>query len=395
MKNENKDKGFLSPEIVKLSERLAKDPASKLFMPLAEEYIKAGMLEEAVMVLMDGLKAHPGFISAHVALGKVYLEMGQVKEAKEQFVTVIQASPDNLLAHRKLVKIYYDEGAIQQAIQSCRAVLNSNPKDEEMKKILAELETRQNNAAAIQKPRQEVFTSNQAEAPEIVHNLALGEESKQVDEPAPELETESVVSHESPTVNFSSPVQEEQGTVAPPSDSAEDEEKGHVVELKEEEESLEEILNLMEQESEAKPAPVPPSSQTAPKMAEVELATESLAELYIKQGFYDKGVEIYQVLFSKDPENIALLQKLKNAIALSRAVPNVPNKSEIGKTEEPHSIELPDEAEAAVAAEEIRDGEQSQERVVSKPSRQGRSSKEEKIQKLQAWLERVKRGQRQ
>jgi hypothetical protein len=40
MKNDNiKQKGSLSPEIVKLSERLAKDPTSKIFMPLAEEYI--------------------------------------------------------------------------------------------------------------------------------------------------------------------------------------------------------------------------------------------------------------------------------------------------------------------------------------------------------------------
>ena len=82
MKNEENQKGLLSPEITKLSERLAKDPTSKLFVPLAEEYIKAGMLEEAVAVLMDGLKAHPGFTSAHVTLGKVYLGKGQIKEAK-------------------------------------------------------------------------------------------------------------------------------------------------------------------------------------------------------------------------------------------------------------------------------------------------------------------------
>jgi len=392
MKNKDNQKGFLIPEIVKLSERLAKDPTSKLFVPLAEEYFKAGMLEEAVTVLVDGLKVHPGFISAHLLLGRIYLEEGQIKEAKEQFETVIQASPDKVLAHRSLVKIYYNEGAIQQAIQSCRAVLSSNPKDEEMKKILAELEIRQSNAASAQKSQPEVFTANQTEEPEIVHNSVLEEESKQKTA-EPEPTAESMDLPESSVGRSSQLFQEEEGIVASPSTSVEDEGNGHVVDLKEEEASLEEILKLMEQQGDAKPAPVPPSSQTAPKMAEVELATESLAELYIKQGFYDKGVEIYQVLFSKDPENKVLLQKLKEAIALSKTVPKAPTESEHGKTEKPTSIEMPNGTETADVAEEIRIEEQFPQRIVSKPSEKERPSKEEKIQKLQAWLERVKRGQ--
>ena len=75
MKNDDDQKSFIIPEIVKLSERLVKDPTSKLFVSLGEEYFKAGMLEEAVTsFLLDGLKIHPGFISAHLMLGKVYLE---------------------------------------------------------------------------------------------------------------------------------------------------------------------------------------------------------------------------------------------------------------------------------------------------------------------------------
>jgi tetratricopeptide (TPR) repeat protein len=401
MKNENKQKGFLSPEIVKLSERLAKDPTSKLFMPLAEEYIKAGMLEEAVMVLMDGLKTHPGFISAHVTLGKVYLEKGQIKEAKEQFETVIQASPDNLLAHRKLVKIYYDEGAVQQAVQSCRAVLSSNPKDEEMKKVMAELEARQSSAATAQKSQPEVFTTKQTSPEESAHPLVLEEELKHAEEPEPKPEpkTESVVPPKSSDVLSSPPPQEEQNVAAPPITRAEDEEKGRVVELKEEDASLEEILNLVEQGGNEKPAPELSSPQAPPKMAETELATESLAELYIKQGFYDKGVGIYQVLFSKDPENKALLQKLKDAISLSRTASKAPAEPGTGKTERPASVEMPNRAEAAVAAGEIHVEERSKAEgshhpVSLKPSPLGRS-KAEKIQKLQAWLERIKRSQKQ
>ena len=35
------------------------------------------------------------------------------------------------------------------------------------------------------------------------------------------------------------------------------------------------------------------------KKAEEELSTETLAELYIKQGFYEKGIDIYRKLFKR------------------------------------------------------------------------------------------------
>lgn len=61
-------------EIEKLKEKVEKDPLSKLFVPLAEEYRKIGMLDEAVSVLLKGLENQPNYMTARVALGKIYLE---------------------------------------------------------------------------------------------------------------------------------------------------------------------------------------------------------------------------------------------------------------------------------------------------------------------------------
>src|SRR3990172_10307820 len=90
----------LSPEIIKLTEKMARDPASRFFVPLAEEYMKCGMVDEALMVLTDGLKVHPHYIGAHVSLGKVYLEKGMKGEARGEFEQVVRANPENILAHR-------------------------------------------------------------------------------------------------------------------------------------------------------------------------------------------------------------------------------------------------------------------------------------------------------
>jgi tetratricopeptide (TPR) repeat protein len=130
-------------EIEKLREKVEKDPNSKLFVPLAEEYRKEGMLDEAVNVLLKGIEGQPGYMSARVSLGKIYLEKGMPEEARAEFENVVRSIPDNLYAQKKLAEIYRDIGEKNLAIQSYRAVLKINAMDEEALDILKSLESGQ------------------------------------------------------------------------------------------------------------------------------------------------------------------------------------------------------------------------------------------------------------
>lgn len=129
-------------ELDRLKERVERDPESKLFVPLAEEYKKAGMLEEAIDVLIKGLERHPNYMSARVSLGKVYLEKGMFNEAGQEFEKVITVIPDNLYAHKKLAEIYKNLDNSNKAITELRVVLRLNPTDELAAKSLASLEER-------------------------------------------------------------------------------------------------------------------------------------------------------------------------------------------------------------------------------------------------------------
>lgn len=120
-------------EIEKLKERLAKDPSSKLFVPLAEEYRKAGMFDEAIEVLKNGLDLQPSYMSARVSLGKIYLEKDMVEEARVEFEQVTKAIPDNLFAHKKLAEIYRELGDPIRALERYEFVLKLNPLDEDAK----------------------------------------------------------------------------------------------------------------------------------------------------------------------------------------------------------------------------------------------------------------------
>lgn len=118
-------------DIEKLRLKVEKDPASRLFLPLAEEYRKSGMLDEAIAALLRGLERHPGYTSARVALGRIYIEKDMLQDARAEFERVISVVPDNLFAHKKLADIYRDLGETDKAVAEYRTVLTLNPLDEE------------------------------------------------------------------------------------------------------------------------------------------------------------------------------------------------------------------------------------------------------------------------
>jgi len=129
--DQNQNAAESALEIDRMAAQLAKDPHSKVFMPLAEEYGKVGMWQEAAGVLEDGLTFYPGFITAMVALGRAYDHMGQATKAKAILEESVKLSPENLRAHRTLIKIYQSQGINESALQSCAAILAVNPRDEE------------------------------------------------------------------------------------------------------------------------------------------------------------------------------------------------------------------------------------------------------------------------
>ncbi|HET7910368.1 MAG TPA: tetratricopeptide repeat protein, partial [Nitrospira sp.] len=126
-------------EIDRLATQLAMDPRSKAFLPLAEEYCKVGMWEEAVSVLEAGLKHYPGFITAMVVLGRAYDQLKQATKARAVLEGAIKLSPENLRAHRTLMRIYAAQGLDHEAMKSCRVILSMNPKDEEALAVQASL----------------------------------------------------------------------------------------------------------------------------------------------------------------------------------------------------------------------------------------------------------------
>ncbi len=125
-----------------LKRRLELDPGSRLFVTLAEEYRKSGLLAESLSALQKGLLAHPNYLSAHVALGRAYLEAGQITEAIATFNKVLSNDPGNLVSAKSLADIYLSRGESVEAIKKYklyRALSGDRTVDEIVERLQAVL----------------------------------------------------------------------------------------------------------------------------------------------------------------------------------------------------------------------------------------------------------------
>jgi tetratricopeptide (TPR) repeat protein len=85
--------------------RFQQDLKGTLFVSVAEIFRKRGMLDEAIVILEDGLRKFPHYHSARASLAKDYFYKGLMPESNAQLELVLQKNPDNLMAQRLRLKL--------------------------------------------------------------------------------------------------------------------------------------------------------------------------------------------------------------------------------------------------------------------------------------------------
>ncbi len=99
-----------SERLLQLKQRWDRDPNSRLFLQLAEEYRRAGRLREAIATLSQGLERHPSYLSAQVAMGRCLLEAGDADASAEWLERAIRQDPTQLVANKLLVETHLAQG---------------------------------------------------------------------------------------------------------------------------------------------------------------------------------------------------------------------------------------------------------------------------------------------
>lgn len=81
------------------------DPSSIVFAPIAEFFLKYGMINEAQKICREGLKKQPTLVSGRLAMAKIHLRRGNWEEAEEELRVAFAIMPKNRTAETLLEEI--------------------------------------------------------------------------------------------------------------------------------------------------------------------------------------------------------------------------------------------------------------------------------------------------
>lgn len=127
-----------SARIDELRKKFDENPR-RYFAPLANEYRKAGDLEQAIFICEEYLPQQPGHMSGHIVYGQALFELGRHAEAQTVFETALSLDPENLIALRHLGDIARNAGDINAARVWYQRVLEADPRNEEIAQLMLSL----------------------------------------------------------------------------------------------------------------------------------------------------------------------------------------------------------------------------------------------------------------
>ncbi|HEV7507842.1 MAG TPA: tetratricopeptide repeat protein [Thermoanaerobaculia bacterium] len=131
--------GAFPDRLTQLRARWESDPSSRIFLQLAEEYRHQGRVREALEVLERGLKEHPGYLSALVAKGRCLLELGEPDRSRTVLERVVKQDATQMVANKLLVRAYIETSDPERARErlDLYTLLNdSDPEIEELRRRL-------------------------------------------------------------------------------------------------------------------------------------------------------------------------------------------------------------------------------------------------------------------
>jgi tetratricopeptide (TPR) repeat protein len=120
------------------TQRLAQDPHSRVFAPLADLLRQDGRWEDALELLEDGLGRHPEYVSALVIKGRTLLDAGRMDQARQALARVLELDAENFVVLRLLTEDARSRQAWEESIPLLEKLVVLDPDDDRWPGALAE-----------------------------------------------------------------------------------------------------------------------------------------------------------------------------------------------------------------------------------------------------------------
>lgn len=127
----------MSDEIRRLSDELAREPGSLVFLPLGEALRRQGQLEIALKVALRGLERHPHNADAHDLLARIAVDRGELQRAFDEWDMVLRFAPTHAGAKKGMGFVCFQQGRVEDAERYLADAHDADPTDQSIVSALA------------------------------------------------------------------------------------------------------------------------------------------------------------------------------------------------------------------------------------------------------------------
>ncbi len=256
-------------EIEKLERKHGENPEGRYFVPLANAYRRSGSMGDAISVLRKGIRRHPDYLSARIVLGHCYADQGDVDSARSEYQHVLSFDPHNLVALRSLGELAAAAGNDDEARRRYEQLLAVDPMNEEARVGLQMLSHGSSLAGFARAAEMEADEDDAPGGGDVIPDFPRTE----VPEPAEVTVAATTGGLSAPEFQAPSGEREDAEGVAPGGDVDYD--------------------------------------------GEEIVVTETIAELYTRQGFFTRAAHVYRELLRRHGEDARLRDRLNRVERLA------------------------------------------------------------------------------
>ncbi len=318
----------MEQNLAELENQVREDPKMRRFYDLALQYQKSGKLDEAVSMCEAGLERNPTQWQARLLLAQLYAGKDRLDEAKTMAERVLMVLPDNVAANHLIADILFASGDKAEALRHYRIVQLFEPGRQQVEERIRMIAGGEESRTSSHTGAEPTTADARLRAPVEVDEGAEPEDVPLPAEPDPS-ETLQIGAHVAPgeevggspestladdssdvwdmpeveddSLALGGPELEQAGFLEPEAISADE---GEVAVETDRMETLPPELSRDETEASWE------NGQSPEEATDPSLSTMTLAELYEKQGYPEKAIEIYQRILLKEPENASIRDKI-------------------------------------------------------------------------------------
>ena len=138
----------MSDEVRRMSDELARDPGSRVFVPLGEALRQRGQHDVALKMTLRGLERHPHLANAHDLLARISVDRGDMERAFDEWDMVLRLSPGHLGALKGMGFICFHREQFADAERYLAAAVAGDAGDEQVASALQHVRAAQSHASS-------------------------------------------------------------------------------------------------------------------------------------------------------------------------------------------------------------------------------------------------------